>query len=102
IVEANLLAWKEKTSPGTVVNLSGGSSVSVNEILSIIGRLTGKRLNVRNLEKVPGDVFRTGGSTSKAADVLGLKAVKAIEDALKSECRWPVGKTALEGQSGRA
>lgn len=98
IVEANLLAWKKRTPPGSVVNLSGGSSVSVNEILSIIGRLTGKALRITNLDKVPGDVLRTGGSTQRAAELLGWKPLVSIEDGLQSEYEWLVDQLAMESQ----
>ncbi|KQQ90765.1 NAD-dependent epimerase/dehydratase family protein [Arthrobacter sp. Leaf137] len=99
IVEANIRAWKRRPQPGSVINLSGGSSVTVNEVLETIAGITGKTLNVQRLEKVAGDVFRTGGSTLLASDLLGWKPSIDIETGLRSEYEWLLGLETAERQS---
>ena len=47
-----------------VMNLSGGSSVSVNEVLDTIADVTGRTVDIQRLDAVRGDVFRTGGRAS--------------------------------------
>lgn len=88
IVDANIKAWKRQPAAGSVINLSGGSSVTVNEVLALIEGLVGHPLDIRYLDKVPGDVFRTGGSTELARDLLGWSPTVSIEDGLATELQW--------------
>lgn len=98
IVEANIRAWQRRPPAGSVINLSGGSSVTVNEVLAKIAEITGKELNVQHLEKVAGDVFRTGGSTQIARDLLDWKPTIDIEAGLRSEYVWMQGLAAADRQ----
>lgn len=91
IVEANMLAWKRRPAPGTVINLSGGSSVTVNETLAIISDACGLPLNVDYVEAMDGDVRQTGGSTERARELLGWTPVVDIAAGIKSEVDWLLG-----------
>lgn len=88
IVDANIRAWKKKPAPGTVVNLSGGSAVSVNDVIDILSEIHGTRLKVDYQQVALGDVRRTGGSTERALAVLGWSPTIGIVDGLKSEYEW--------------
>ncbi|PRB08866.1 NAD-dependent epimerase/dehydratase family protein [Microbacterium sp. MYb64] len=89
VVEANVLAGHADTArPGEVVNISGGSNISVNEVLDVLGGLVGNALNVQYLERSRGDVFRTGGSSDLAADVIGWKSRTSIEKGLARQLEW--------------
>jgi UDP-glucuronate 4-epimerase len=88
IVEANVRAAVASVEPGTVVNLSGGTSISVNEVLGLLGRILGKPLQLTRGEPALGDVFRTGGSTERAKALLGWQPRVGIEDGLVLECDW--------------
>lgn len=94
IVEANIRAWQRRPPAGSVINLSGGSSVTVNQVLAKIAEITGKNLNVEHLEKVAGDVFRTGGSTQRAKDLLDWQPMIDIDAGLRSEYEWMQGLSA--------
>jgi UDP-glucuronate 4-epimerase len=91
IVDANIKAWKRRPPAGSVINLSGGSSVTVNEVLLRIAEITKRDLTITYLDKVAGDVFRTGGSTERAKELLGWSPIVDIEDGLKSEYDWLLG-----------
>jgi UDP-glucuronate 4-epimerase len=93
IVDANIRAWKMRPPVGSVINLSGGSSVTVNEVLGLIEKITGRELNIQHLDKVPGDVFRTGGSTDRAAELLKWAPSIDIESGLRSEYEWIAGQS---------
>jgi UDP-glucuronate 4-epimerase len=88
VVDANIAAGREKTEPGEVVNVSGGSSVSVNEVLELIGEISGQAPKVAYIDKIAGDVYRTGGSTNRAAEILGWRPNVDLRSGLSAEYEW--------------
>lgn len=88
IVEANVRAADASVEPGTVVNLSGGASTSVNDVLELLEKLHGEPLQVDRGEPALGDVFRTGGSIERANALLGWEPRIGIEDGLAREYDW--------------
>ena len=70
IVRAVMLAADANLPGGSVINLSGGSSVSVIDVLRDLERIVSRPIQVRHLAAVPGDVKRTGGATQRARDQL--------------------------------
>jgi UDP-glucuronate 4-epimerase len=88
IVEANVRAGVASVEPGTVVNLSGGTSTSLNEVLDLLEEIHGEPLQVDRGEPALGDVFRTGGSTERAKAVLGWEPRVGIEKGLALEYEW--------------
>lgn len=88
IVEANVRAGDGCVEPGTVVNLSGGASTSVNDVLDLLEKVHGEPLQVDRGEPALGDVFRTGGSTERAKALLGWEPRVGIEEGLAREYDW--------------
>ena len=88
VVEANVLAALRDVAPGTVLNVCGGSSVSVNDVLREIGRITGTAPKVRRYPAVAGDVRQTGGDSSHARKLLGWKPTRTVEEGLREQYRW--------------
>lgn len=89
IVSANLLAAASvDMSPGKAINISGGSNISVNEVLRIIGNLVGRELDVRYMERAQGDVFRTGGASERAQELIGWQSRVSIEEGLARQLQW--------------
>jgi UDP-glucose 4-epimerase len=74
--------------PGRAYNVGGGSRVSVNDVLAIIGRLAGQPLNVSRLDVQKGDVRDTYADTSLAQRDLGFAPRVPIEHGLEAEYRW--------------
>lgn len=74
-----------------VMNLSGGSSVSVNQILDVIREVTGEPVDVRYETAVRGDVFRTGGSSDRARSALGWQPRTSLHDGLERQWEWVRG-----------
>lgn len=87
IVTANLQA-AESGLPGGVYNLGGGSKVSVNEVLSMIGEIIGQELNVRRLDAQKGDVRHTFADTSRAREAFGFAPSTSLREGLEAEARW--------------
>lgn len=89
IVEANRLAGESVSAkPGEVVNVSGGSNISVNEVLDILAGLAGHPLNISYVQRAAGDVSRTGGASDRAAEILGWKSSVGIEEGLRRQLEW--------------
>ena len=87
IVAANLAAG-DRGTPGAVYNVGGGSRVSVNQVLSIIGRLVGRPLDIRREETQKGDMRDTFADTSRARADLGFAPEWTLEAGLAAECEW--------------
>ena len=89
IVNANMLAAAStRTKPGEVINISGGTSISVNQVLEVIADLTGCNLNVRRVGHADGDVARTGGATHRATDLIDWDSTVSLRDGLNSQLQW--------------
>jgi UDP-glucose 4-epimerase len=74
--------------PGRVYNIGGGSRVSVNHVLDLIGKITGRRLDVRREPKQKGDMRDTYADTSRAQADLGFAPSVTIEEGLRAEYDW--------------
>ena len=72
-VAATILA-AERGTPGRAYNIGGGSRVSVNDVLQIVERISGRRLDVRREPAQKGDMRDTYADTSRARAELGLCA----------------------------
>ncbi|MDJ0467307.1 NAD-dependent epimerase/dehydratase family protein [Rhodococcoides fascians] len=94
VVAANISAALQSTEPGDVFNVSGGSNVSVREVIAILSGLAGKELDVAFGEPVPGDVRRTGGNAVKIREVLGWSPSVGIKEGLKRQWEYQTGKPA--------
>lgn len=98
IVAANVLAGFTALEPGSVINLSGGTSISLNEVLGLLRAIHGEALRIVRGERAAGDVSRTGGSTELAQSLLGWRPQVGIEAGLASEYRW---LTSMEGPAAQ-
>ena len=63
IVAANLAA-AERGRPGSVYNIGGGSRVTLNHVLELIGRVTGKTVTIQREPDQKGDMRHTYADTS--------------------------------------
>lgn len=88
VVQANYLAGITATEPGLVMNVAGGSNISVNEVLGEIAAIHGSKLDVEYIESVKGDVRRTGGDTSLIAERLGWSASTGLTTGLERQYAW--------------
>jgi nucleoside-diphosphate-sugar epimerase len=86
-VEANVLAATRGVA-GRVYNIGGGSRVSVNDVLAMIARVTGRtpQINVDPVQK--GDMRHTFADTRLAHTDLGFAPRVGLEDGLTAEYKW--------------
>lgn len=86
-VAANVLSI-ENGIPGGVYNIGGGSRVSVNDVLEMIGELTGRKPAVRRLEKQRGDVRDTHAAADAAREELLWAPKTTLREGLAAELEW--------------
>ena len=92
---AATIAAGERGVAGRAYNVGGGSRVSVNHVLTIIGRLTDKPLDVRRDASQKGDMRDTLADTTQARSDLGFVPAVSLEQGLEAEYRWLSTTSAL-------
>lgn len=97
VVAANLAAAAVEEPPAGAVNVAGGGSVSVNELLATIEELTGRRIDRRHDAAQPGDVRRTGGSIEAARRTLGWAPSVGVREGLARQIAWSRATRAVRG-----
>jgi nucleoside-diphosphate-sugar epimerase len=88
IVSANLLAAVGDSPPGAVYNVAGGVSTTVDEVLRLVGEMSGGQLDVRHEPVLAGDVRRTGGDTSRIRSSLGWEPSVSLSEGLQRQWSW--------------
>jgi UDP-glucuronate 4-epimerase len=94
IVDANVAA---ATAPheavcGGVYNLGGGSRVTVNEMIALLERVTGRPGRVAHQPAPPGEARDTFADTSAARRDLGFSPQHSLEEGLRAEAAWISGE----------
>ena len=74
--------------PGGVYNIGGGSRVSVNQVLQMIGRVAGRQPIVALDPVQKGDMRHTYADTDRARADLGFAPSIDLERGLAAECAW--------------
>jgi UDP-glucose 4-epimerase len=74
--------------PGRVYNVGGGSRVSVNEVLEMIGRVSGRRPLIEIDPAQKGDMRHTYADTVLARTDLGFVPTVGLEEGLTAEHAW--------------
>ena len=74
--------------PGRVYNIGGGSRVSVNEVIEMIGRVSGRRPLVTVDAAQKGDMRHTYADTWLARTDLGYDPKVGLEEGLAAEHGW--------------
>jgi UDP-glucose 4-epimerase len=85
---AATIAAGERGVPGRAYNVGGGSRVSMNQVIDIIGRVAGKPLDVRREPAQKGDMRDTYADTSLARADLGFAPSVSLEQGIEAEYRW--------------
>ncbi|MFL6099162.1 MAG: NAD-dependent epimerase/dehydratase family protein [Actinomycetales bacterium] len=91
VVHANLAAADADLPPGTIMNVAGGGSITVNELLALLGEVAGRELEVSRGPDQAGDVRQTGGSTDRAHELLGWEPKVTVAQGLRAQYAWQAG-----------
>ncbi|TQM43118.1 NAD-dependent epimerase/dehydratase family protein [Pseudonocardia cypriaca] len=88
VVAANLRVATADVPAGAVFNVAGGTSTTVNEVIELLGEISGRTPAVRRGDPVPGDVERTGGSTAAIEAATGWAPTVPLREGLAEQYRW--------------
>ena len=94
VVEACCAACDAPAAAGGVYNVGGGSRVSVNDAIGLLGELAGRSLRVEYQEVEKGDVKDTGADTSRAQRDLGFDPQTSFADGLRAQFEHAVAVAA--------
>ena len=88
VVSATLAAARTPGANGQIMNIGGGSQVSVNDTLAIISELAGRELEIRYHPHSSGDAKDTSADTRCAERVLGYAPSTALSAGIAHEFEW--------------
>jgi nucleoside-diphosphate-sugar epimerase len=88
IVRATRAAADVDAPDQRVLNVGGGSRVSMDECLAIIAELVGDDLDVLRVEDQRGDVRDTGADISAARRTLGFEPLVTLAEGLERQWEW--------------
>ena len=75
------------TVSGSIYNLSGGSPTTINEIISICEKVSGKKLNLTTTDDVVGDQMSTIGVLDRAKADLNYRPKTTLQNGVESQWR---------------
>jgi UDP-glucose 4-epimerase len=78
--------------PGGVYNVGGGERISLNAVLELVGRVTGRKLDLVREEAQKGDMRDTFADTTAARRDLGFRSTVGLEEGLGREWEWICGR----------
>ncbi len=90
-IVAATIAAGDRGRAGRVYNIGGGSRVSINQVLEMIGRITGRTPDIRREPAQKGDMRDTFADTTRARADLGFAPATALEAGIAAECEWLAG-----------
>ncbi len=85
---------------GEVINVGGGSSVTVNDVLAQLSELIGRPVRVEKRAGQRGDVPHTSASMEVARTLLGWQPAVPLSEGLRCQVEWQLGAAALRGGGG--
>ena len=92
VVAANVAAATADCRPGTVVNVAGGSSVTMAHLIELVQELTGATIDLVRTGDQAGDVRRTGADTTAARSLLGWAPTTSLRDGVAAQVAWHLGR----------
>jgi UDP-glucose-4-epimerase GalE len=90
LADAHLASIRYLVAGGasTALNLGTGSGCSVREVVAMVDRVTGRRTPVRETARRPGDPPRLIAEATKAANLLGWRPRRSLEEMVRTAWSW--------------
>ena len=88
IIDGICSAIKYDKTPYEIINLGGGSPVTLNEMISTIEKILGKKAIINRLPMQKGDVNKTVSDISKARNLLGYNPKTSFEEGIEKFVDW--------------
>jgi nucleoside-diphosphate-sugar epimerase len=96
VVRATILAGTADVPAGTVLNVAGGSSTTMTDLIQRAASACDRSIEVRVIPAQPGDVERTGGTTSLAQELLGWRPLTDLSTGLARQVEWHRSRAAVK------
>ncbi|MCX7621723.1 MAG: NAD-dependent epimerase/dehydratase family protein [Acidimicrobiales bacterium] len=88
VIEANLAAATAALEPGEVINISGGGSAPLYQVIELAAELLGRPITLDRRDAQPGDVRETGGAIDRAMELLGWRPQVPLREGLRRQIDW--------------
>lgn len=88
IVRATRRAAERPEASGRVMNIGGGSQISVNRALELLSQWAGRTLEIEYRPAQHGDVRDTCADTTEASQLLGFSPCITFDDGLRKQFEW--------------
>jgi UDP-glucose 4-epimerase len=89
VVDANLRAAESQEAAGKVINVANGESVTLNELLATVQKLTGRTdIPARYEPPRVGDIRDSLADLTLAKSLLGYSPVVGLEEGLRRTIAW--------------
>ena len=80
--------------PATIVNVGGGDTVRVLDVIDAIEATTGREVPLVRRPAAPGDPSRTSAAIERAGALLGWAPTTSLSDGLAAQAAWQLGLAA--------
>ena len=88
IIDGICSAIKYDKTHYEIINLGGGSPVTLNEMISTIEEVLGKKAIIDRLPMQPGDVNKTVSDITKAKNLLGYSPKTSFKEGIRKFVEW--------------
>lgn len=89
VVDANIKAAQASTGIGEVMNVANGERVSLNELLEVLKKITGKETVSADYQpERKGDVKHSQADNGRAKECLGYEKLVGLEEGLQKTIDW--------------
>jgi nucleoside-diphosphate-sugar epimerase len=88
VVEGTIKAAQSEKAVGETINISSGSEISVNDLITILEKQLGKKAKIKHAPEVKGDIISNQADVSKAKRLLNFEAKTSMEEGIKMAIEW--------------
>jgi nucleoside-diphosphate-sugar epimerase len=88
VVHANILCSKAEKTSGEVINIATSSRISLNELISILRKITDRDIDPVYADPRKGDVRHSLADISRAQKLIGYKPIVDLEKGLRKTIQW--------------
>ena len=88
IIDGICAAIDYDKTPYEIINLGGGSPVTLNEMIATIEEVLGKKAQINRLPMQPGDVNKTVSDITKAQKLLGYLPKTTFKEGIRKFVEW--------------
>jgi nucleoside-diphosphate-sugar epimerase len=89
VVDANIKASLSTRAAGEVMNVANGERVTLNQLVDVMGRVTGKMDVAADYQpERQGDVKHSQADNRKAVELIGYEKLVGLEEGLRRTIEW--------------